>query len=226
MTKPENKEIQNLNKVILNASFKNGLILAIFALVSTGLIAIVHSITKTRIEQEIEAAMARRLNQIVKKDEYDNDVYHDCKSITADPLLGLTTRTNVYRMRKQDENIAVFISSIAPDGYSGKIKLVIGIYENGEVAGVRVTEHQETPGLGDKIEIEKSNWIDQFKGTSLAKLEQSQWQVKKDGGDFDALTGATITPRAIVRAVYSTLKYYEKSKHELYHQDSSCGEKQ
>ncbi len=215
MTKP--------SKTLLQASYKNGLILALFALISTGLIAIIHSFTKEKIAAEIEAAMARRLNEIIRKTEYDNDVYQDCKRVYNPELLGSRNEQKLYRMRKQNEDYAVFLSSIAPDGYGGKIKLVIGIYTSGEIAGVRVTEHQETPGLGDKIEVEKSDWIKQFNGKSLKNLEEKAWRVKKDGGQFDALTGATITPRAIVKAVYKSLQFYEHDKAKLFNADNLCG---
>ena len=198
------------------ASLRNGAMLALFALVSTGLIAIIHGLTKDKISQEVEAAMARRLNEIVSSDQYDNDVYHDCIQVTADPLLGPQADTKFYRMRLSARNYGVFFTAVAPDGYSGKIKLVVGVYADGTLAGVRVSEHQETPGLGDKIEIEKSDWIKQFSGKSLDNLDSQLWKVKKDGGEFDALTGATITPRAVVKSVYNALVYYQKNQSKLY----------
>jgi len=208
---------------IRQATLKNGAILALFALISTGLIAITHLITKDKIAEEIEAAMARRLNEIIPAKEYDNDVYHDCKLVQNEELLGSPDPLKIYRMRNQAENYAVFMTSVAPDGYAAKINLVIGIYNNGEIAGVRVTEHQETPGLGDKIEIEKSDWISQFNGLSLTNTQDELWKVSKDGGQFDALTGATITPRAIVKAVYKSLVFFQQNRQSLYDQTSPCG---
>lgn len=210
---------------VKQATFKNGAILALFALVSTGLIAFTHLITKEKIALEIEAAMARRLNEIIAANEYDNDVYHDCAEVSHLEFLGSEDKLPVYRMRQQNQNYAVFMTSIAPDGYSGRIKMVIGIYKDGTIAGVRVTEHQETPGLGDKIEIEKSSWITQFDGLSLNNTPQDNWQVKKDGGQFDALTGATITPRAIVKSVYNTLQYFSLNNELLFDPNLSCGGK-
>ncbi|MCW8998005.1 MAG: electron transport complex subunit RsxG [Kangiellaceae bacterium] len=211
---------------VAQAARKNGFILALFALVSTGLIAITYTITKDKIAQEIEAAMARRLNEVIKKEEYDNDVYHDCTTIKDPDLLGTADYLNVYRMRNQGKDYALFLTSIAPDGYAGKIKLVLGVYQDGTIAGVRVTEHQETPGLGDKIEIEKSDWIKQFDGKNLQNTSSDSWKVKKDGGEFDAMTGATITPTAIVKAVYNALQFHQKNKTSLYKGEQNCGDDQ
>ncbi|TQV87650.1 electron transport complex subunit RsxG [Aliikangiella coralliicola] len=208
---------------IKKVSIQNGLILAIFALVSTGLIAITHLITKDKIAEEIEAAMARRLNEIIPADAYNNDVYHDCTVISSPEFLGTPENLKAYRMRNNEKDYAVFMTSVAPDGYAGKINLVIGIYENGTIAGVRVTEHQETPGLGDKIEIEKSDWIKQFNDKSLTNTAKENWLVKKDGGEFDAFTGATITPRAIVKSVYNSLLFHQQNRDTLYAKGSGCG---
>ena len=208
---------------IRQATIRNGVILGLFALISTGLIAITHLITKDTIANEIEAALARRLNDIVTAAEYDNDVYHDCQLVQSEDLLGSNDFLKVYRMRNQGEDYGVFMTSIAPDGYAGKITLVIGIYADGQIAGVRVTNHSETPGLGDKIEIEKSSWIKQFDGLSLANTPESDWLVKKDGGTFDALTGATITPRAIVKSVYRTLQYFSQNREAVFSNSQPCG---
>ena len=223
MTNKTSLNKSELSPTIQQASIKNGLILALFALVSTGLIAVVYSITKDRIASEVEAAMARRLNQIIPAEEYDNNVYSDCIKVDELEQLG-SNSSKVYRMRNGSKNYALFITSIAPDGYAGKINLVVGLYDNGDIAGVRVTEHQETPGLGDKIETSKSSWISQFDGKSLSNTTALNWQVKKDGGEYDSLTGATITPRAIIKAIYKTLIYYKENKTLLYATPSSCGE--
>ena len=207
---------------ISKASLRNGVILALFALISTGLIALTHLITKDRIAQAIETALAKRLNQIVPSSFYDNDVYRDCTVLSHPELLG-ENELKAYRMRNQGKNYAVFITSVAPDGYAGKITLITGILNDGSIAGVRITNHQETPGLGDKIEIEKSDWITQFDGRSLSNTSQEGWQVKKDGGEFDALTGATITPRAIIKAVHKTLQFYQPNQQHLYAPENPCG---
>lgn len=210
------------NTTTNKAAIKNGTILAVFALISTGLIAITHLVTKDKIADEIEAAMTKRLDNIIPKEKYDNLAHQDCRFVNDKTLLGSESDLKVYRMRHQNKNFAVFMTSVAPDGYSGKIKLVIGIYNNGKIAGVRVTEHQETPGLGDQIEIEKSDWIKQFNNLSIHDTPKKDWQVIKDGGQFDALTGATITSRAIIKSVYNTLIYFDKNKQTIFDSSKNC----
>ncbi|AUD78521.1 electron transport complex subunit RsxG [Kangiella profundi] len=202
---------------------KNGLILAIFAAVCVGLIAVTFYITRDTIAGEMEAALARTLNQLVSENEYDNDVYHDCTLIQDATTLGSKNPLKAYRMRKDGEPIAVVMESIAPNGYSGKIAMVVGIYQDGTIAGVRVTDHKETPGLGDKVDSKKSDWILGFEGKSLSNPEIEGWAVSKDGGQFDAFTGATITPRAVIQQVATTLEFFEDNKQQLFEGPQNCG---
>lgn len=202
---------------------KNGLILAIFAAVCVGLIAITYYITRDTIAGEMEAALARTLNQLVEQNEYNNDVYHDCTLIADARDLGSNKPLKAYRMRQNGEPVAVVMESVAPNGYSGKISMVVGIYENGTIAGVRVTEHQETPGLGDKIDAKKSDWILKFEGKSLSNPDIEEWTVSKDGGQFDAFTGATITPRAVIQQVAKTLVFFDNNKQQLFEGPQNCG---
>lgn len=202
---------------------KNGLILAIFAAVCVGLIAVTYYITRDTIAGEMEAALARTLNQLVAEDEYDNDVYHDCTLIQDATVLGSKKPLKAYRMRKNGEPVAVVMESIAPNGYSGKIAMVVGIYQDGTIAGVRVTDHKETPGLGDKVDAKKSDWILDFEGKSLRNPDIEGWAVSKDGGQFDAFTGATITPRAVIQQVATTLEFFEDNKQQLFEGPQNCG---
>ncbi|NVJ65744.1 MAG: electron transport complex subunit RsxG [Gammaproteobacteria bacterium] len=203
---------------------RNGLILALFASVCVGLIATTYYITRDTIAGEMKAALARTLHQLVSQSEYDNDVYHDCTLIENAKLLGSNKPLQAYRMRRGGQPVAVVLESIAPNGYSGKIGLVIGIYANGSVAGVRVTEHRETPGLGDKIEANKSDWILSFDSKSFSDPVIEKWRVKKDGGDFDAFTGATITPRAVVEQVAKTLEFFQANKTQLFAGENNCNQ--
>jgi Na+-translocating ferredoxin:NAD+ oxidoreductase subunit G len=235
-TLTENQIGQSQALTRLKASYKNALILSLFAFVSTGLIVITHSLTKDKIADEIEAALTRQLNQLIPARYYDNEVYKDCIIVSAEEMLG-QSRSKIFRMRKlinpsfnpnindsfelapstkQLQPHAVLLTAEAHDGYAGKITLAIAIYHDGRLAGVRVTEHQETPGLGDKIEIAKSDWIKQFDGLSLQNLQTDLWAVDKEGGKFDALTGATITPRAVINTVYKALVFHEENQEELY----------
>jgi electron transport complex protein RnfG len=149
-------------------------------------------------------------------EELDNDIVSDTTTVSASALLGTEDNTIVYRARLQGKPIAAIFNSIAPNGYSGKINLLIGVYADGSVAGVRAVKHSETPGLGDAIETQKSDWIFSFNNRSLNSPTPANWLVKKDGGDFDQFTGATITPRAVVKAVKNTLLYYQQNTDRIF----------
>jgi len=124
-----------------------------------------------------------------------------------------------YRARKNNQDVAIIFNATAHNGYSGNIDLLIGVNIDGTLAGVRAVKHTETPGLGDAIDIKKSNWITQFNLKSLLNPStDKQWAVKKDGGSFDQMTGATVTPRAIVGTVHKTLKYFAQHKDSLFKQ--------
>ena len=203
---------------IREQSLKSGLILAVFAGITTALIAIVNTMTIDRIAASQKANLLDSLNQLVPAQRYDNDLLHDTLSIKDNTLLHLDHDETAYRARKNGQNVAVIFPVVAPDGYSGKIKLLVAIEENGQLAGVRVLTHKETAGLGDAIEKQKSNWIDSFNFRSLANTTAQQWHVKKDNGVFDQFTGATVTPRAVVKAVHNSLLYYQQHKSELFAQ--------
>ena len=136
--------------------------------------------------------------------------------VTSRPLLGTSEPVAVYRARKAGQPVALVISPIAPDGYNGSIKLLVGINSDGTLSGVRVVGHRETPGLGDAIDESRSGWIHIFDNKSLGNPLPERWKVKKDGGDFDQLTGATITPRAVVKAVRQALLYYRDNQEALF----------
>lgn len=191
------------------------LILGLFAIVGTSMVALTYDGTAERIAENERQALLRSLHQIISPDSHSNDIYTDIIEV-QDPLLGTDEPVTVYRARMDEEPVAVVIASIAPDGYGGAIKLLVGINYDGTIAGVRVISHKETPGLGDAIEAERSDWILGFNGRSLEDPEEKRWAVKKDGGVFDQFTGATITPRAVVHAVANTLRYYHKQREELF----------
>ena len=153
-----------------------------------------------------------------------NDIAGDTLEFPASPLLGTEARSTAYRARLQGEPVAVIFNSVAPNGYSGRINLLVGVYIDGSLAGVRVIKHAETPGLGDGIEIRKSSWITGFDDKSLDNPDADGWRVKRDGGEFDQLTGATITPRAIVAAVRNTLLYYRQNADMIFENGSDNGE--
>lgn len=195
--------------------FALALLLGIMSLVGISLVSLIFHLSKAKIQDNQRAAVLQSLQQVLPAALYDNDIVNDTIQVT-DPLLGDTLPTIIYRARYQDKPVAVVIASAAPDGYNGKIALLVAIQRNGALAGVRVIAHQETPGLGDKIEIERSNWILNFEQQSLAILGLQQWTVKRDGGYFDQFSGATITPRAVIKAVKNTLLYYQIHQGELF----------
>ncbi len=194
----------------------NALVLGTFALTGTIILAYTNMITKPIIETVEREYFLRSLNILIPPDQRDNDIFNDVIYVTKPELLGSNKPVAVYRARLEGKPVAVIINSIAPNGYNGKIQLLIAIYNNGDLAGVRVTKHIETPGLGDGIDLRKSNWILNFTGKSLANTTKQQWAVKKDGGLFDEFTGATITPRAVIKAVQNTLLYFKDNRDSLF----------
>ncbi|HQQ34146.1 MAG TPA: electron transport complex subunit RsxG [Methylophilus sp.] len=204
-----------MNDIIKNAR-KDALTLVAFAAVFTLVMAFVYQITKAPIEKsEAEARMAL-FAQIIPPNIHDNDVLKDAITIAPSPLLGNKQPTIANRARLNNQPQAIILEAIAPDGYSGDIKLLIAIKYDGSVSGVRVLTHKETPGLGDYIEIAKNDWIKLFDGESLTQTNDAGWKVKKDGGKFDYMAGATITPRAVVKAVHKALQYFEENKAQLF----------
>ena len=194
-----------------NAIRKNSIGLAIFAAITAGLIALVQITTKEQINQNIQQARVKALHEILPKSEHNNDLLNDAFWVDSKDL-GLKKPHEGFIAKQGDQPVAVFFPVKALEGYTGPISLVIGVKANGELAGIRVLQHQETPGLGDQIELKKSDWVLSFNGLSLTNPEEKAWNVKKDGGQFDQFTGATITPRAIVKAVHKALKLYDQNK--------------
>jgi electron transport complex protein RnfG len=194
----------------------SGVFLWVFAVVGTTFVAVTEDTTRSKIEDNERLVLLRNLNALLPAEQLDNDIVNDTGTVPASGLLGTQDDTIVYRARLQGKPIAVIFNSIAPNGYSGKIHLLVGVYADGSVAGVRAVKHSETPGLGDAIETQKSDWIFSFNSRSLDSPKPSKWLVKKDGGDFDQFTGATITPRAIVLAVKKTLLYYQQNSDNIF----------
>jgi len=194
----------------------SGVFLWVFAVVGTSFVAVTENTTRTKIKDNERLVLLRNLNALLPAEQLDNDIVNDTVAVPASALLGTQADTIVYRARLLGKPMAAIFNSIAPNGYSGKIHLLVGVYADGSVAGVRAVKHSETPGLGDAIETQKSDWIFSFNDRSLSSPVPSNWLVKKDGGDFDQFTGATITPRAIVLAVKNTLLYYQQNADSIF----------
>ncbi|HNV87816.1 MAG TPA: electron transport complex subunit RsxG [Methylotenera sp.] len=203
-------------ETILKHTSKTAFTLIAFALVFTSLMAYVFSITKAPIEKSEAAARMALFRQIVPEHMHDNDLLKDTIAIAPNDLLGNRQPTIASRARINNAPAAVILEAIAHDGYSGDIKLLIAIKYDGSISGVRVLTHKETPGLGDYIDITKGDWIKLFNEESLVRTSDENWKVKKDGGQFDYMAGATITPRAVVKAVHKALQYFEANKQALF----------
>lgn len=203
-------------ETILRHASKTTITLMAFAIVFTSLMAYVYVVTKQPIEQSEAAARLSLFRQIMPEHMHDNDLLKDTLAIAPDPLLGTTETTIANIARTQNQPSAIIFEAIAHDGYSGDIKLLIAVDKAGVISGVRVIAHQETPGLGDYIDIARNEWIKIFDGQSLSNATENDWRVKKDGGQFDYMVGATITPRAVVSAVHKALKYVEQHQAALF----------
>lgn len=204
----------NLERLRPTLSYQAG-ILAIFALLASVLLGFADLATRGVIQLRLAEDLKANLQDVVPAELYDNDLLADHITLaSADANLG-NAETVVYLAKKQGAVNAVCFQFIAPDGYAGPISLVMGIDKKGEILGVRIISHVETPGLGDKIEISKSKWVLSFNGKSLDNLSITQWAVKKDGGVFDQFAGATITPRKVVQAIKRGLDFYRAHRTEL-----------
>ena len=203
--------------MIFQSMGKNSLLLALFALITALILASTDRVTEDRIAESERVAAQKALFEIVPLALHNNDLLVDLQPIPEQYwlALGLDNGGDVHIARLDDQPVAAIIPSITTDGYSGDIAMIVGINFDGTVAGVRVVDHKETPGLGDKVELRKSDWILSFNGKSLNNPEISKWNVKKDRGDFDQFTGATITPKAVIHQIAKTLEYFEKDRERL-----------
>lgn len=197
------------------ATLRNGLILAAFGLLTTAGIATTYQNTKDAIAEQERLAQARALLEIMPEDTHNNDMLQDVVALVDSQALGLRSKQTAHLAKIDNATVAVLLPVTARDGYSGDIQLLVGIRSDGQIAGVRVVQHNETPGLGDKVELKKSKWILSFNNTSLNNPSLEAWTVKKDGGHFDSFTGATITPRAVTKAVKNALVYFAEHRDQL-----------
>jgi electron transport complex protein RnfG len=197
---------------------KPALTLAIIAAALTVLLAVVASFTRERIANNEQAWIRQRLDALVPPATHDNDLLDDSIAVTAPDLLGSSQPVKIYRARRNGAPVAAVLRPIAPDGYRGPIELLVAVGPDGRLIGVQVIRHQETPGLGDAFESRDVHWLDRFRGRSLTDPPPQRWTVRRDGGDFDAFTGATITPRAIVKAVRNALEYYQRNSQRIFDQ--------
>lgn len=192
--------------------WRSGLTLAILAAICTGLVAVTWHLASPRIAENEQAALEQSLEPTLSGVFYDNVVTESLLVIEPPHDLPGTEPVPVYRVYSENAPVAAVFVVTEPGGYAGDIRLLVGIEYSGEVTGVRVLAHRETPGLGDLIEASKTSWLKQFPGTSLGAPPRDDWAVRRDGGAFDQITGATVTTRAVVRAVRQTLVYFENNR--------------
>lgn len=185
-------------------------------MVGVAIVAGLQYSTADRIAANIEAARLRSLNAVLSPERYDNDILNDKISINDELLQTGGKPVTVYLARKDGKPVAAVFETVAPKGYSGPIYLLVGINLDNTISGVRILSHKETPGLGDAIDHKHSDWIFGFLGKSLQNPTPKRWAVKRDGGEFDQFTGATISPRAVVKSIRESLAYFMLRKPELF----------
>lgn len=200
---------------------RTAIILFLFVVVFTGLLSTAYLSSKPAIDAAAIEEKMKLIDEVLPRNLYDNQLLGDTVQLPPLQALGLDEASTAYRARRNGVTSALVLEAVAPDGYSGKIRLLMAIAADGALIGVRVTQHRETPGLGDYIEPKKDKnkarpWITQFNGVSLTSLGERGWHVRKDGGQFDSVAGATVTPRAIIKAVHKAARYVAEHREELY----------
>jgi electron transport complex protein RnfG len=195
---------------------KTGLTLAMIAAVCTALVAATYHVTRDRIAANEKALLEQSLQPALSGIFYDSGVSESRLVIPSPHELPGSDAAIVYRVYAEDEPVAALFVVTARDGFSGSIRILVGVGVDGTVTGIRILQHRETPGLGDKIESTRSNWVFQFDGRSLGDPQASGWAIRVDGGEFDQLTGASITPRAVIKAIRDTLLYFDAHRDEVF----------
>lgn len=213
-------------ETLIKHALKTAATLTAFALVGTALLSYIFAITRAPIEASEAEAKLALFKQIMPQENFDNDILKHVVQVAPSPLLGNRAATQANIAMLNNQVAGVILEAVAHDGYSGDIKLLIAYRADGAISGVRVLTHKETPGLGDYIDIAHGDWIKAFDNESLAKTPAQQWQVKKDGGKFDYMAGATITPRAVVKAVLKATQYFEENKQSLLTENIATNTKQ
>lgn len=207
---------ESASESIVKHTSKTAITMIAFAFLGTALLAYVFEITRAPIEASEAEARLALFKQILPENSYDNNLLKQTIEIAPNVLLGNHRPTEANIAILNNKMVAVILEALAHDGYSGDIKLLIAIRSDGTISGVRVLAHKETPGLGDYIDVAHGQWIKLFNDESLAKTPAKQWHVKKDGGKFDYMVGATITPRAVVKAVLKAEQYFAMNKESLF----------
>jgi len=198
------------------ALFRSGITLAVIAAICTALVALTYRLTVERIVANEQAWLERSLQPALSGLFYDSGVTESIIIIPPPHELPGSEAVIIYRVYAETAPVAALFVVNARDGYAGPIRILVGVDTMGVVTGVHVLEHRETPGLGDRVESSKTDWVKQFNAHSLIDPEPSGWAIKGDGGQFDQLTGASVTPRAIIKAIKETLLYFDAHSEEIF----------
>lgn len=198
------------------------LLLASFALIGVIVLASLNEQTRPIIEANEKAALLNQLNLLVKPETYSNDITQSIRTLDGDAFGTPKPITVHLASDKENQPVAAIFIITTMQGYSGAIKLIVAVNKDQTLAGVRTLTHKETPGLGDKIDVAKHDWIKGFTNKSLNDPTPALWAVKKDGGEFDQFTGATITPRAVVNAVKTVLLWSQENFDSLFIPENSA----
>ena len=198
------------------AILRSGATLAAIAALCTALVAFTYELTDERIAANEQAWLEQNLQPALAGLSYDGNIGDSRVTIPSPHALPGTEDALAYRIYAGGEPLAALFVVSAREGYAGPIRLLVGVDMNGRLTGIHVLEHRETPGLGDLVETSKSDWAQQFRGRSLGEPRAAGWAIRRDGGTFDQLTGASVTPRAIVKAVHGTLEYFAENRDTLF----------
>jgi electron transport complex protein RnfG len=206
-------------------ALRNAMILFVYVALFTGMLSAVYQWTNPAIEASLVEQKMKFINEVLPPDTYDNDLLSDVLRLPPTPELGTKAESTVYRARKGEQPVALVLEAVAPNGYAGEIHLVLGILANGDITGVRVVEHKETPGLGDYIDPKKDRnkkapWIQQFVGLNYPGVPDEEWKVRKDQGRFDYRAGATVTPRAVIEAVRKAARFATHRQQSLFAEET------
>lgn len=199
-----------------NTVLKSGITLAVIAAICTSLVATTYHFTVDRIAANDKALLEQSLHPALSDIFYDSGVSESLLVLSPPHELPGSEEALIYRVYAKDEPVAALFVVTARDGFSGPIRILVGVDVAGKVTGIRILRHRETPGLGDKIVVSRSDWVHQFAGRSIGDPAVTEWAIRRDGGQFDQLTGASITPRAALKAIRDTLIYFAAHKDEVF----------
>ncbi|GHB62802.1 hypothetical protein GCM10008107_09880 [Psychrosphaera saromensis] len=208
--------------LLIFTSKKNALLLSAFAAVCTLLVSITYVLTAPVIEKQAQQDLLNKLNQVLVPTKFDNNPLENCFRLTDYNIFGDEQQHVIYRATMQDKPYALVFQTQTLKGYNGLIKMMVAVDQKGKVQGVRALKHQETPGLGDKIDLEKSDWVLSFNNMNVTSEQDKNWFVKKDSGYVDQFTGATITPRAVVNQLRHSILYVTLNFNSLFTQENQC----